>query len=1168
VTHPATRDLFQSAARQPAFQALLQRLTRGEPGPFSLSGLVTTAKALYLVLLYQATEKPLFILVDGNKQAETLLESIEVFFNLFFEGRDLPPPQLIPALDVLPHQRLSPHNEISERRAVGLCRLSGQKIPIAIAPIASALLKTESAAFYRQLAVTLRASEEIPLEELTQHLDSIGYQRREPVEMVGEYSVRGGILDIFPAEAARPVRVEFFGDEIESIRQFDVETQRSVLKITAATLLPLAEYPRTRSLLRELAEAAEAADLDLSNPGEIFPGWEFLVPLVRPRDHTLFSLVRDALVILDEPEAISSSANRLWQRLEQPDRAAPIDPAANFTKWEEFEHSLQSRTVLRVRELDLSLDLDGQGDPNHIPTRPSLTFRGNMPIAVAEARNLIQAGNRVAFFASSNGELERLADVLQEYSVPYQLGLESASGARPSLAERSYYGTFASAFLIRGSVRRGAILTDSHLAVLGSEDLFETSDLIARQPTKSQLAAFAADMADLKPGDFVVHATHGVGQFLGIREIVQGDQKGDFMLLEYAGESKLYVPLARLDLVQKYRGAGEAKPHLDRLGGVTWEKTKSRVKAKMRDMADELLKLYAQRRLSHGFSFSHDSNWQREFEDAFEYTATKDQLSAATQIKRDMESEQPMDRLLCGDVGFGKTEVAMRAAFKALGDGKQVAVLAPTTVLSFQHFETFKRRFASFPVRIELVSRFRSPKEIKAVLEDLRTGRVDILIGTHRLLSQDVEFHDLGLLVVDEEQRFGVKHKERLKQLKHNVDVLTMSATPIPRTLHMSLLGLRDMSVIETPPKDRLAINTVVAHFNPDLIKTAIEQEMARQGQVYFVHNRVDTIFMRAASIKELLPQCRVGVGHGQMGEAQLEKVLLGFMRHEYDVFVCTTIVENGLDIPLANTILIENAERYGLSELYQLRGRVGRSNRRAYAYLLVPVDTQLSEVARKRLAALKEFSDLGAGFKIAALDLELRGAGNLLGGEQHGHIEAVGYDTYVSLLEETVRELKGEEVPLEIHATLNLGLDIRIPSAYIGDEAQRLRSYKRIADVKDDEQAARTRDEMSDRYGPIPEEVRNLIDFSVLKSLAAATGVESIDRRHGFANIKFHQQSKVDPYKLMALVRNTPGAQFTPAGVLKLPLAANLTPAELLSGLRASLLELTTPKPAPSVPV
>ncbi|MBV8832549.1 MAG: transcription-repair coupling factor, partial [Acidobacteriaceae bacterium] len=604
-------------------------------------------------------------------------------------------------------------------------------------------------------------------------------------------------------------------------------------------------------------------------------------------------------------------------------------------------------------------------------------------------------------------------------------------------------------------------------------------------------------------------------------------------------------------------GAGEAKPHLDRLGGVTWEKTKSRVKAKMRDMADELLKLYAHRRLAKGFAFSADSNWQREFEDAFEYAATKDQLDAVKQIKADMETEQPMDRLLCGDVGFGKTEVAMRAAFKALGDGKQVAVLAPTTVLSFQHYETFKRRFASFPVRIELASRFRTPKEIKTVLEDLESGKVDVLIGTHRLLSKDVHFNDLGLMIVDEEQRFGVRHKERLKQLRHNVDVLTMSATPIPRTLHMSLLGLRDMSVIETPPKDRLAVNTVVAHFDLNLIKTAIEQELARQGQVYFVHNRVDTIFMRAAAIQELLPQCRIGVGHGQMGEAELEKVLLGFMRHEYDVFVCTTIVENGLDIPLANTIIIENSERYGLSELYQLRGRVGRSNRRAYAYLLVPADTQLSEVARKRLAALKEFSDLGAGFKIAALDLELRGAGNLLGGEQHGHIEAVGYDTYVRLLEETVKELRGEEVPLEVHASMNLGLDIRIPPSYIADEAQRLRSYKKIANTASNEDATRLADELADRYGPVPEEVRNLIKFSLLKSTAEKLGVESVDRRQGSVNVKFHAQSKIDPMKLMILVRNTEGAQFTPAGVLKLPLNGNREASHLLDSLRETLSEL-----------
>src|SRR3954452_2181671 len=614
-----------------------------------------------------------------------------------------------------------------------------------------------------------------------------------------------------------------------------------------------------------------------------------------------------------------------------------------------------------------------------------------------------------------------------------------------------------------------------------------------------------------------------------------------------------------MDLVQKYRGAGEARPPLDRLGGATWNKTKTRVKAKMRDMADELLKLYAQRKIAEGFAFSPDANWQREFEDAFEYTATRDQISAVRQIKKDMESTHPMDRLLCGDVGFGKTEVAMRTAFKALGDGKQVAVLAPTTVLCLQHYESFKRRFAPFPVRVEMLSRFRSAKEIKAVLEEVAAGKVDILIGTHRLLSKDVEFHDLGLLVVDEEQRFGVAHKERIKHIKKNVDVLTMSATPIPRTLHMSLLGLRDMSVIETPPKDRLAIQTVVAHFDKELIKTAIEQELSRGGQVYFVHNRVDSIFMRAAMLQEMLPQIRIGVGHGQMGEAELERVLLGFMKHEYDVFVCTTIVENGLDIPLANTIIIENAERHGLSELYQLRGRVGRSNRRAYAYLLVPQNTELSEVARKRLAALREFSDLGAGFKIAALDLELRGAGNLLGGEQHGQINSVGFDTYVRLLDETVRELKGEEVVPEIRSALNLSLDIRIPPEYIADENQRLRAYRQIANATDDAGRDRAEKELEDRYGPVPEPVHNLVVYSALKTLAEKIGIEAVDRRHNLLNVKFHAETRVDPARLMNIVGKTRGAQFTPAGVLLLPLEGQTAAGDILRFLAEKLSQLST---------
>ena len=1145
MTHPAVRDLFDDLARVPAFQEIVRRLQRGEQ-TLSLSGLTTTAKAVYLVLLARAAERPLLVIVDGNKQAESLFELVGTFHDLLTPARETGRPQILPALDVLPNQHLSPHDEISEQRAVALWRLATRTPPITVTPIASALLRTEQREFYRQLALTLKVGEEMALEDITAHLESIGYQRREPVELVGEYSVRGGILDVFPAETERPVRIEFFGDLIESMRRFDPETQRSVLEVRDTLLLPLIEQQRSRQLFREAGELAGRERVPV--PGEEFGGWEYYVAAIRPRTGSVLAMTRNAVLVWDEPEQIAGAAERVWKRLDEPERPHPVAPEKNFFRWEELASEREGRSEISLRELELITSAGAR--PLHIATRPAMAFHNNMQVAVGESRSIVENGGRVVFFAASTGELERLADILQEYRVPFQLGLDSTDSTPQYLAERAYMaGAVGSTYLVKGAVRRGSFFSDSRIALFGYEDLFDTSDLIA-QPgrSKSAAAAFQADLADLKPGDYVVHTQHGVGRFLGLRTINQGDQAGDFMLVEYAAEAKLYVPLTRMDLVHKYRGAGEGSaPPLDRLGGATWSRTKSKVKAKMRDMADELLKLYASRKMTEGFGFSRDANWQREFEDAFEFTPTKDQITAVRDIKRDMESTQPMDRLLCGDVGYGKTEVAMRAAFKALGDGKQVAILAPTTVLTLQHFETFKRRFAAFPVRVEMLSRFRNTKEIKATLEDLAAGKVDVVVGTHRLLSQDVQFNDLGLLVVDEEQRFGVRHKERIKQLKKNVDVLTMSATPIPRTLHMSLLGLRDMSVIETAPKDRLAIHTVVAHFDQELIRSAIEQELQRGGQVYFIHNRVDTIWRRAASLQELIPSLRIGVGHGQMSEAELEKVLLGFMRHDFDVFVSTTIVENGLDIPLANTMIIENAERYGLSELYQLRGRVGRSNRRAYAYLLVPADTELSEVARKRLAALKEFSDLGAGFRIAALDLELRGAGNILGGEQHGHIAAVGFDTYIRLLEEAVHELKGEEVAPEIQSTLNLGLDIRIPQDYIADETQRLRTYKRISDAETDEDAQRIREELEDRYGPVPEAVLNLLQFSLLKALAKRSGIEAIDRRAGALNIKFHQQSRVDPHRLLEIVNTTPGAQFTPAGVLRLPLAGLDTPQKLL---------------------
>ncbi|MBV9770091.1 MAG: transcription-repair coupling factor, partial [Bryobacterales bacterium] len=676
MTHPAIRDLFQSLSRDYAFQEAVTRLIRDPRARQSLAGLTTTAKALYIVLLWQATERNIVVVVDGNKQAESLSELTDTFFDLLVTS-GLPRPQIIPALDVLPAQRLSPHSEISEQRAIGLWRLASHKTNITITPVASALLRTEAAEFYRQLALSLRVGEEIPLEDLLAHLESIGYEKRDPVEMVGEYSLRGGILDIFPAEASKPIRIELFGDLIESIRRFDVETQRSVMKISETTLLPLVEYPKSRELFRELAD-----EVDVPSPGDRFPGWEFMAPLLRPRRHSLFSLIENPLVIIDEPEQAAAAAERLWKRLEEkPEeskaRPFPCPPEANFYTWSELLESLAPNAELALRELELITDAESlTAHPREISSRPSMTFHGNIQAAIAEARNLVERGYRVVFFARSSGELERLADIFQEYSVPFQLGLDPADATRPYLAERSYVaGASASTFLVKGLVRRGVVFPEAQIAVFGSEDLFDSSDLVANPgPTKSQLAAFTADLADLKPGDYVVHEAHGIGRFLGTREIAQGDNKGDFMLLEYAGDAKLYVPLSRLDLIQKYRGAGEgAAPGLDRLGGVTWERTKSRVKAKMRDMADELLKLYAQRRMAEGFRFSPDSNWQREFEDAFEFTETKDQLSAIQQIKKDMESGHPMDRLLCGDVGYGKTEVAMRAAFKGLGDGKQTA---------------------------------------------------------------------------------------------------------------------------------------------------------------------------------------------------------------------------------------------------------------------------------------------------------------------------------------------------------------------------------------------------------------------------------------------------------------------------------------------------------------
>ena len=864
---------------------------------------------------------------------------------------------------------------------------------------------------------------------------------------------------------------------------------------------------------------------------------------------------------MDEPATLQREFEHLWSRIETAHESSGVGslvrPNDLYVPPEDWWSEVTSLPGADIEHLAITTGDDAPSVAFH--SQPAQRFHGSIPAMLDEVKKQIAESKRVLIAVPNTGEVERLADLFSEYGVSFRLGSRTRGGE--SYADETAYfaGEILAATLAKAYVPDGFVLPDANLAIFGARDLFDESESVVTRPQKqrSKVSAFLSDFRDLQVGDYVVHVEHGIGQYQGLKEINQGDGNAEFMLLEYAEGARLYVPLTRLDLIQKYRSSEGAKPALNHLGTAAWGKTKARVRKAMKDMTDELLKLYAQRKAAQGHAFPPSNEWMREFEDAFEYNETDDQNYAIADVKRDMESSQPMDRLLCGDVGYGKTEIAMRAAFKAVSDNKQVAVLAPTTVLAFQHYETFKQRFAAFPVSIEMISRFRSAKQQSEILKKVETGKVDILIGTHRLLSKDVKFPDLGLLIVDEEQRFGVRHKERLKQMRKEVDVLTMSATPIPRTLHMSLVGLRDMSVIETPPKDRIAIQTVVANWDEKLIQSAIEQELERGGQVYFVHNRVDTIWEIAAKLQEFVPRARILVGHGQMSQGELEKVMLKFMHHEADILVATTIIENGLDIPLCNTILINRAERLGLSELYQLRGRVGRSNRRAYAYLLLPSEIELTPIARRRLAALKEFSDLGAGFKIAALDLELRGAGNLLGGEQSGHIEAIGFELYTQMLDRAVREMKGEASADEPETQLNLGMNIRIPVEYISEENQRLRMYKLIAAVETESQLNDVGAELQDRYGEPPPAVRNLLDYASLKLLAVQVGAISVERKRDIVIIKFRQDAVIDPEKLARFVSTHRGAQFTPDGTLKFSLKAHQT-VEILDQLQKLLEELS----------
>jgi transcription-repair coupling factor (superfamily II helicase) len=1172
---PFVREVFAELEHCSGFERVRRHLSL-RAGRRRVSGLTATARALYIPLMARAAKQPVIVVVADNKAAEALEPMLKAGCEL---TGAVDPAEVVrlPAHDVLPFESLSPHPDVQEQRASALWKLATGGVSILIAPVESAALKLFDRDYYAGLAVTLKRGEEVDVEVLIGHLASVGYAQMDLVEMPGQFTRRGGILDVYSPEADRPVRMEFFGDEIETIRKFDPETQRSQSGLDETQLLPLTETPVTERLLAavharlskarvEGEDEEMAAEMAAAGGVSVFPGWEFF-SAVAGAERSLLTLIPKCALFVEEPAMVRNQIDRWWNKVEQRhERSAMgslITPEDIYLRPEILQASLGSHMGLDLDQLGVVdvLDEDNTLGEIELNTRPTARFHGSIPALTEQLKKLMEMETRTVLAGAHQGDVERLATMLREYQIPYRLGSRTPHPGETVLDEGSYLaGDLRVPVIVRTPLSGGVSFSDANLVVFGANDLSDDVDVTARpEPKRSKTAAFVSDFRDLTIGDYVVHVEHGIAQYQGLKEIVQDGLSVEFMILEFAEQAKLYVPLTRLDLIQKYRSTDTGPaPVLNKLGSQQWAKTKARVRKAMQDMTAELLKLYAERTTAQGTAFSKDNEFQKEFENSFDYNETDDQLSAIRAIKYDMESTRPMDRLLCGDVGYGKTEVAMRAAFKAVQDGKQVAVLTPTTILCFQHFETFKKRFAQFPIHVEMISRFRSPKEQKEIIARVETGKVDILIGTHRLLSKDIKFQDLGLLIVDEEQRFGVRHKERLKQMRKEIDVLAMSATPIPRTLHMSLVGLRDMSVIETPPKDRMAIQTVVAKFDEKIVRSAVEVELERGGQVYFVHNRVESIYEIASRIQELVPAARVVVGHGQMGETELERVMLAFMHHEYDVLVATTIIENGLDIPLANTMLINRADRHGLSELYQLRGRVGRSNRRAYAYLLIPPEQELTEIARRRLAALKEFSDLGAGFKIAALDLELRGAGNMLGGEQSGHIEAVGFELYTSMLETAVKEMKGESSEERPATQLNLGIALRIDESYVPEENQRLRLYKKIAGATSEAGVNEVRAEMEDRYGAPPDATVYLLEAAMIRLECERMGIAQVDRKRGELQIRFMENAAVDPAHLMRLVAKNAkrGAQFTPQGLLKYPLAA-IRPDEVLLEIHEVLAKL-----------
>lgn len=1062
----------------------------------------------------------ILVLTHGRRAAEQWYEDLAQLVGPERLGLFLP-------LETLPHEDVTTSPELTGQRLDAMLRLLGlgSGPSVVIADVTAASERLVPARVLESFILRVGRGETWPLAEAARILAQGGYERRTRVEGPGQYSVRGDILDVFPLTRPSPVRIEWFDQVVESIREFDADSQRSTGSLEAVIIPPARELPLTAEALqrgraaiaeevarqarrlraagqadaaRRLEERVEGQLERLAEHGYV-EGLEQYKPLFYTDLPLLPDYLAGGLVVLDEPARLrerlghaESEFAETFKGLLERGRVLPVE-AGCFGWWDDLVASARRHLLLALSLLPRRLQELEPAAVHSVASRPAEPFHGNWELLAGELRRRQHERFRVLLALSTPSRAERAVELLRDEGVVALRASDLDGELKPGHV-----------VVVASPLESGFELPELRLLVLTDAEVYGRERRPRRpKPPYEGGGVRLGDYLELREGDYVVHVNHGIGRYEGIRTMEVSGVRRDYLVVRYAGEDRLYVPTDQVQLLQKYIGSEDAPPRLNRLGGTEWARIKKRVRESVQEMAEGLLKLYAERQARPGTPFGPDTPWQREFEEAFPYEETPDQLRASQEVKADMERPRPMDRLLCGDVGYGKTEVAMRAAFKAVMQGKQVAVLVPTTILAQQHHRTFTERFEGYPVRIAMLSRFQSPAEQQAVLQGLKRGSVDIVIGTHRLLSRDVEFSDLGLVVVDEEQRFGVAQKERLKELRRTVDVLTMTATPIPRTLHMALSGVRDMSVIETPPEGRLPVRTYVVEYHDELVRDAIERELARGGQVYFVYNRVQAIDRMAAHIQQLVPRARIAVAHGQMEETRLEQVMLDFLRHEYDVLVCTTIIETGMDIANVNTLVVYDADRMGLAQLYQLRGRVGRSNRVAYAYFTFRKEKVLTEDAERRLAAIREFTELGSGFKIALRDLEIRGAGNILGPEQHGHIAAVGFELYCRLLEEAVRELKGERLQTPPEPSLDLAVDAYLPDGYVPDSTQKVEFYKRIAQAGSLQELDEIRNEMDDRFGDPPGAVRNLLAVARIRLRARQAGIGAISARRDEVTLK-----------------------------------------------------------------